>query len=71
MKMFDAGKTKMIGLPYGEKTTTMPFLPNISESTEVSLCGSLSVTLLALLHAATHCCELFIVRLTGLLSDNS
>ena len=25
MKMFNAGKTRMIGLPYGEKTMTKPF----------------------------------------------
>ena len=26
MKMFDAGKTRMIGLPYGEKTMTICFI---------------------------------------------
>ena len=25
MKVFDAGKTRMIGLPYGEKTVTISF----------------------------------------------
>ena len=27
MKMFDAGKTRMIGLPYGEKTVTINVKP--------------------------------------------
>ena len=29
MKVFDAGKTRMIGLPYGDKTMTKPFSSDI------------------------------------------
>ena len=32
MKLFDAGKTRMIGLPYGEKTMTIYFKPISSDT---------------------------------------
>ena len=33
MKMFDAGKTRMIGLPYGEKTMTRRYVKPFSSDT--------------------------------------
>ena len=33
MKVFDAGKTRMIGLPYGEKTMTRRYVKPFSSDT--------------------------------------
>ena len=33
MNMFDAGKTRIIGLPYGEKTVTIAYVKRFSSDT--------------------------------------